>query len=86
MNYELLGLHPDNLKPLFTGNRAADSGVEAVSIAMRTALETGEKISALALSLKANKDLSPSGRVSKFRQEEPKLREPILAKLMAAKH
>ena len=67
MNYELLGLHPDNLKPLCTGNCALDSEVEAVSVAMRSAFETGEKIATLAAELKANQDLSPAGRMHKFR-------------------
>ena len=57
MDYESLGLSPDNLKPLYTGSRTVDFRIQAVSIALRTAFETGEKISALALSLEANKDL-----------------------------
>jgi hypothetical protein len=85
MNYELIGLNPGNLRPLFAGTRATDSGVEAVTEAMRFASEAGEKIGALALALKANKDLSSSGRVKKFREEEPKLREPAIARLNAVK-
>ena len=35
--------------------------------------------------LEADKDLSPSGRLSRFRKQEPKLRDPAIAKLNAAK-
>src|SRR6476660_8088756 len=60
------------------------TGVEVVAEAMRFASKAGEKIDALAAMLGANSDLSPSGRVSKFRQQESKLLEPAAAKLHAA--
>jgi hypothetical protein len=85
MNHELIGLDPGNLKPLYTGDRAFDSGVEAVAEALRFASEASEKIGDLALTLKANKDLSPSGRLRQFREQEINLREPAFAKLNSAK-
>ena len=85
MNHELIGLNPGNLKPLYTGDCATDSGVEVVANALQFASEVGEKISDLALGLEADKDLSPSGRLSRFRKQEPKLREPAIAKLNAVK-
>jgi len=59
--------------------------VEAVAEALRFACEASEKISDLAVTLKANKDLSPSGRVRRFREQEPNFREPALAKLDSTK-
>jgi hypothetical protein len=85
MKHELLGLNPDNLKPLYAGNRTVDSGVEAVTVAMRTAFEAGEKLAALAAELKINKDLSPAGRLRKFRERETNLRGSALAKLNGAR-
>jgi hypothetical protein len=85
MNHELIGLDPGNLKPLYTGDRAIDSGLEFVAEALRFASEASEKISDLAVTLETNKDLSPSGRLRRFREQEPNFREPALAKLNSTK-
>jgi hypothetical protein len=56
-----------------------------VAGALRFAAGVGEKIGDLALTLKAEEELSPSGRIRKFREQEPKLRGSALARLNSAK-
>src|SRR5262245_29336829 len=85
MNHVPLDLHPGNLGPLRTGNAAADSGIEIAALALTHASEACETISALAVQLKADKDLTPSGRTKKFREREADIRRSVLAKLDGTK-
>lgn len=85
MNYKLIGLSPDNLKSFYTGDAAVDQNITAAGYALRVALEAGERLEAEAAALKANKDLSASGRMKKFRETEPRVREAALQKLGAAR-
>jgi hypothetical protein len=84
MNYKLIGLSPDNLKALYTGNSEVDQQITAAGVALRVALEAGEKLEADAATLKANQDLSASGRMKKFREMEAGPRQAALRKLSSA--
>src|SRR5262245_6817215 len=81
MSHVPLDLHPGNLSPLRSGNAASDSGIEAAALALSRASEACETLSALAVQLKADKDLTPSGRTKKFREREADVRKSVLAKL-----
>jgi hypothetical protein len=85
MNHELVGLDPNSLTRLYSGDSGKDTGIAAVANALRVALDACGKIDSAAAALKADKGLSPSGRVSKFREQERKLREPALAKINTAR-